>query len=119
MPSFNATQQVGRLTADPEPKTTTTGKNIVNFTLAVDKNKGEETNFFDCVAWEKTAEYLSKYAKKGTLLLVSGRLDQQTWEKDGTKKSKIIIIADQTQILSSVSQPKAETDNLDISEIPF
>ena len=126
--SFNNVILVGRLTKDPELKTTNSGKNVCSFTLAVDKGFGREgTNFIDCDSWNKTAEYVSRYQSKGSLLLVRGRLDQQTWEKDGQKRSRLSVVADEVQSLGSLKEaepaPTNPTDddlnNISLSEIPF
>lgn len=121
---------IGRLTRDVELRATTTGKNVASFTLAVDKQKEGETNFLDVTAWDQLAELLGKYVQKGSKLFVEGVLDQQTWEQDGQKRSKIVVIARDVSFLdsrsdapaaSSSSQPDLGVDDkpVDLSEIPF
>ena len=128
MANLNNANLLGRLVADPEIRATPTGKQVAKFTIAVDKRgKDAGANFFDCVAWEQRAEYLGKYGAKGAQILVSGRLDQQTWEKDGKKNSRIIIVADEVQLLSSVKQQEGKTGSetstedvvIDPADIPF
>lgn len=74
-------------------KTTTTGKNVVSISVAVNGYKEGDTHFFDVTAWEKTAELISKYFSKGSRILLSGTLQQRTWEKDGKRQSKVEINA--------------------------
>ena len=77
MQSMNKVTLIGRLCADPEVRRTTSGKTVARFRLAVDRRgKGEEkaADFIQCVAWEKSAELVEKYLKKGTKIAVSGRI---------------------------------------------
>ena len=88
--SLNTVVIVGRLAKDIELKQTPTGKTVTNFTVAVDKpynkdNDHPEANWIDCIAWEKTAEFLAKYFKKGSKVGIAGSLQTRTYEKDGTK----------------------------------
>lgn len=88
--ALNTSIIVGRLTKDIELKQTPTGKTVANFTVAVDKpynkdNDHPEANWIDCVAWDKTAEFLAKYFKKGSKVGITGSLQTRTYEKDGTK----------------------------------
>lgn len=81
----------GRLGKDPEVRHTTSGKTVVNFTIANQRNK-EETDWFDCVAWERTAEFISNYFKKGDGINIEGRLQQERWQNDdGQNRSKVVI----------------------------
>lgn len=123
--SINNVILMGRLVRDPELKTTNSGKNVTEITLAVDKGN-DQAAFLEVVAWEKTAELISQYTQKGSKLLVQGRLDQQSWEKDGKKFSKVIIVAfDVTFLDSKSSQTKDEViddisdEPIDLSQIPF
>lgn len=116
---------MGRLVRDPELKTTNSGKNVTEITLAVDKGN-DQAAFLEVVAWEKTAELITQYTQKGSKLLVQGRLDQQSWEKDGKKFSKVIIVAfDVTFLDSKNSQTKdvviddISDEPIDLSQIPF
>lgn len=128
MSSFNKSILMGRLTKDPELRSTTTGKNVCSFSLAVDKmGNTDQANFFDCVAWEKRAETISKYLNKGSQILIEGHLDQQSWEKDGKKMSKVVVIVDNFQFMSSVKKkeeleediPDDIPDEISINDIPF
>ena len=73
---------IGRMTKDPELKYTNNGKANTRFTLAVQRNK-EETDFINCVAWEKTAENIAEYFKKGSQIAVQGSIRTGSYEKDG------------------------------------
>lgn len=72
----------GRLTADPEMRTTSGGKNIVNFKVAVDRKYSKEktADFFDCFAWEKTADIIFKNLNKGKEILVSGEMQCEKYQ---------------------------------------
>ena len=87
---------MGRLTRDPELRRTQNGKAVANFTLAVDRDfDREQTDFIDCVAWNGTAEFVSKYFRKGSMCVVSGRLQMRRYEaKDGTNRTAYEIVAD-------------------------
>lgn len=82
----------GRLTRDPEMKTTKTGKTVCNFSLACN-DFGDNVSFFECQAWEKTSEIIEKYCKKGNKVLIVGRPTQQRWDdpETGKARSKIIV----------------------------
>jgi len=92
---------MGRLTRDPELRRTGSGIAVASFSVAVDrdfsgKDGGEkETDFIDCVAWRNTAEFVSKYASKGRMVAVSGRLQIRGWtDKDGNKRRTAEVVAD-------------------------
>lgn len=95
---------VGRLTRDPETRTTNTGKTFVNFSVAVNKTfKGKEgepdADFFNCKAWGKTAEYVGNYLTKGRMVSVDGRMESRRYEKDGESKLFWEINADNVHAL--------------------
>lgn len=92
---------MGRLTRDPELRRTGSGVAVAGFTVAVDrdfsgKDGGEkETDFLDCVAWRQTGEFVSKYFRKGNMIIVSGRLQVRSWtDKNGDKRRTAEIVAD-------------------------
>lgn len=93
--SFNKVIMAGRLVRDPEKRISQDGKMFATFTIAVDRNyKSEETDFFDCVAFGNTADYLLSYVRKGYLVIVEGSLQINKWtDRDGVKHSKPEIIA--------------------------
>ena len=84
---------MGRLTRDPEMRTTQSGVTVASFTLAVDRDFGgkdggeKQTDFIDCTAWRHTAEFISKYFSKGRMAVVSGRLQIDNYtDNDGNKR---------------------------------
>ena len=90
---------MGRLTRDPELRRTASGKAVASFTVAVDRDfsQGEQkdTDFIECVAWQKTGEFVSKYFQKGSMIVVSGRLQIRSWtDKDGNKRRTAEVVAD-------------------------
>ena len=92
---------MGRLTRDPELRTTQSGVSVTSFTVAVDRdysgqNGGQkETDFIDCVAWRSTGEFVSKYFSKGSMIVVSGRLQSRKWQdREGNNRTSWEINAD-------------------------
>lgn len=86
---------MGRMTRDPELRYTKNETPVASFTLAVDRDMGEkQTDFIDCVAWRKTAEFASNYFHKGQMTIVSGRLQMRDWEKDGVKHRAAEVMVD-------------------------
>lgn len=90
MTGFGNAVIVGRITKDLEIKTTQSGKNILTFTVAYDHAKDQAT-FINCVAWGATAENINKYHAKGDLIAVNGKIEQDTWEKDGVKRTSLKV----------------------------
>jgi single-strand DNA-binding protein len=82
---YNTTILIGRITKALEMKTTTNGVNILSFTVAINKKVKEkdQVSYISCVAFNKTAEILTTYADKGSLVLVDGELQSRSYEKDG------------------------------------
>lgn len=95
---MNCINIIGRLTRDPEIRTTTSGAKVAEFSIAVDNpfNK-EETSFFRVKAWGKTADYVGSYVLKGQRVAVTGRLEQRRYEKDGQKRETVEIVAERVQ----------------------
>ena len=91
---------MGRLTRDPEMRSTQSGVAVASFTLAVDRDFGgsggeKQTDFIDCTAWRHTAEFVSKYFSKGRMAVVSGRLQIDNYtDNDGNKRKSAKVIAD-------------------------
>lgn len=89
---MNSVNIIGRLTRDPELRYTQNGKAVTNMSIAVQRNK-DEADFFDCVAFEKTAETIANNLTKGREVGVSGRLQQERWEdQQGQKRSAVKIM---------------------------
>ena len=92
---------MGRLTRDPELRRTGSGVAVASFSVAVDRdfagreNGERETDFIDCVAWRNTGEFVSKYFTKGSMIVVSGRLQIRSWtDKEGNKRRTAEVVAD-------------------------
>lgn len=92
---------MGRLTRDPELRYTQSQTPVASFTLAVDRDYGsrdggeKQTDFIDCVAWRQTAEFVSKYFQKGSMAVVSGRLQIRDWtDREGGKRRSAEINVD-------------------------
>lgn len=84
---LNQVVMMGRLVKDPELRTTQGGKPVANFTLACDRDLQDAVDFFDCIAWDKTAEFVTKHFFKGKMILVSGSAQTRKYEKDGVKRT--------------------------------
>lgn len=114
----------GNLTRDPELKFTPGGTAVLNFTIAVSRKykKGEElqteTAFIDAVAWDTGAETINKYFKKGDAIIAHGSMQQENWETDGQKRSKLKLRVEEFEFPpggnkksgESASQPEAPAD---------
>lgn len=113
MRGFSKVILAGNLVRDPEMRATTTGSQACNFTIAVnrvyrgnDGNTQEQVSYIDCVAWGKPGETIAQYTRKGSGLIVSGRLDQRSWEdkNTGQKRSRMeVVVEDFTFIGGSSS----------------
>jgi single-strand DNA-binding protein len=93
---INQVMLMGRLTRDPEVRTTASGKSVTSFSLAVDRGgQDDQADFFDVTAWEKTGELVAQYLSKGRRALVQGRLRHDSWDdKDtGKKRSRVEVVA--------------------------
>ena len=126
--AFNLVILTGRLTKDPELKYSASGTAYCKFTLAVNRMKKDDpADFIFCSAFGKTAELIAEYVKKGHRLGVQGRLQQDTYEKDGEKISKTGVTVDKIEFLegkkenetSTNGEPKAEELDPDVSDFPF
>lgn len=104
---------MGRLTRDPETRTTPSGKTVTSFSLAVDRQgQDDQADFFDVTAWEKTGELVQQYLSKGRRVLVQGRLRQDSWDdKDtGKKRSKVEVVASDVTFLDGPSGDNASAN---------
>jgi single-strand DNA-binding protein len=115
--AFNKVIIMGNLTRDPEMKYLSNGKPVTNFSIAINEKykKGEEwvenVSYFDVVVFDRQAETCNEYLSKGKQVLVEGKLQQNRWEaQDGTKRSKIEIVAARVVFMSS-GESKQESNN--------
>ncbi|OIO47287.1 MAG: hypothetical protein AUJ28_01015 [Parcubacteria group bacterium CG1_02_37_51] len=142
---LNKVMVIGRLTANPEVRTTPGGDSVVSFSVATnftwtnkEGNKQEKAEFHNIVAWRKLAEIMAQYLKKGSRIYLDGRLQTRSWEdQNGIKKYRTEIIADNMIMLDSkgsnenfnktTSEPMAEADTtpvieeeeINVEDIPF
>lgn len=116
---------IGNTTRDPELQTTANGKQLCRFSLAVSRKfDKEQTDFFNCTAWEKTGELIAKYVRKGNKLGIVGRLEINESEKDGVKTRHHNIIVEDVDFLTAKgsneeSASPIKTTEESSSELPF
>ncbi len=112
---------MGRLTADPEMRHTTTGKSVCTFRLAVNRRfvrQGEEqqADFFPIVAWEKTAEFCNNYFRKGQQVAIVGRIQTRTWDDpEGNKRYITEIVAEEAHFADSKNSSTTDNNNYNAS----
>ncbi len=134
--SVNSVTLLGNLTRDPELKEISNGLKVCNFSLALGrsyKDKAgqwqEATDFVNCVAWSTLAERIEQYLSKGSRVLVQGRLQSSSWEKDGQKHSKLEVLANDVTFLDNQksatkteeqkASEKVDEEAIDLNSIPF
>jgi len=103
---FNLVVLTGRLTADPELKTTPTGVNVTSFSIAVSRRyrSGEETqaDFINIVAWRQTAEFITKYFKKGSMIGIEGSIQTRKYiDKEGKNRTIFEVVANNVQFVEA------------------
>jgi single-strand DNA-binding protein len=113
---------IGRLTKDPEIRTSG-NYTIASFSIAVDrkfKRDGEpEADFFNCTAFNKTAELVEKYCKKGTKMIVEGRIQNDNYEKDGVKHYGVKIMVDSLEFAESKSASSTPSTKVEVTGDEF
>lgn len=130
MADMNTVSVMGRLTADVELKTTPSGKSVATFSVANDAGYGDNqrTNFFRCVAWDKNAEFIERYFRKGNRIAITGELAQRTYtDKSGNKREAVEIIVRNAHFCESKGNsspapapaPAAYTAIDDDDDLPF
>lgn len=114
---MNTINITGRLTADPELKTTQSGISVCVYNLAVKRPKVKDTtDFLPVVSWRQGAEYLAKYGHKGDMVAVSGTLTARSWEdKDGNKRISYEIVSDTVEL---VGGSRSESTNANVTPMP-
>ncbi len=104
---------MGRLTRDPELRQTQNGVSVVTFTLAVDRNYAKagtekQTDFIDIVAWRSTAEFVSRYFKKGMQVAVTGSIQTRKWkDQNDQNRVSVEVVADEVFFADSKREPSA------------
>lgn len=115
---LNCAVIMGRLVADPELRTTGSGISVTSFTVAVDRSYQKagterQTDFIDVVAWRQTAEFVSRYFHKGSMIAVQGSIQARSYEdKQGIKRKAVEIVADNVSFCGSkarVARARATT----------
>ena len=106
----------GRIVRDPELRRTGSGIAVTSFTVAVDRDFAQdgkkETDFIDCVAWRQTGEFVSKYFKKGSMIVVKGRLQIRNCnDKDGNNRKTAEVVADNCYFGSTKSDSDGSNNN--------
>lgn len=107
---INSVVLMGRLVADPELRTTTTGKSVCSFRIAVDRSyvrQGEQrqADFISCVAWEQTGNFISRYFTKGSMIAVMGSIQTRTYEdKNGQKRTAVEVNVREASFTGSKSE---------------
>ena len=134
--NLNKVILAGRLTADPELKTTPSGLSVTSFTVAVDRRFGKEkqTDFISCVAWRQTAEFITKYFVKGSAICIVGSIQTRKFtDKNGNNRIAVEVLADEATFVESkkntadgAEMPEAEhytqhaaNAEADASDLPF
>ena len=100
---------MGRLVATPELRTTPSGVSVCSFTVAVDRRfqssqASQTADFINCIAWRQTAEFVTRYFSKGSMIAVQGAIQTGSYEKDGIKRSTFEIVADNVSFCGSKSE---------------
>lgn len=124
---MNSVNMIGRLTSDVELKQTQNGVSVCSFTLAVDRpNAKETTDFINFVAWRQTAEFISRYFKKGNKIAISGVLTSRKFQdQNGKNHVAFEVIVDRAefceskQAQSNSAEPEKPFENVDDSDLPF
>ena len=113
---------MGRLTADPELRTTQSGTSVTSFTVAVDREfKKDETDFLTVVAWRQTADFITRYFRKGKMIAIVGSIQTRVYEdKNGNKRTATEIIAEKASFCGDKNEggkDTAETPKTDLSAV--
>lgn len=140
---INSAVIMGRITADPELKTTQSGTSVCSFTVAVDRNyqkqgQDRQADFISVVTWRQTAEFVAKWFRKGQMIAVQGEIQTRNYEdRKGNKRTAVEVVASQVSFCGSKNEegskgnpaeypPEAQPEepNLDIEagdddELPF
>ena len=119
---LNQVVLMGRLTRDVELRTTQSGFSVCSFTLAVDRDRkqGNETvaDFIPCTAWRGAAEFISKYFHKGSLILITGRIESRNYtDKEGNNRTGYEVSVDRASFTGERAEPSVSAS--DFSEMPL
>lgn len=115
---INSVVLTGRLTADPELKTTTSGISVISFSIAVDRayksGDNKQTDFINIVAWRNTAEFISKYFTKGSAIGIEGSIQTRKYEdKNGNSRVAVEVVANQVHFIERKRNGAQEDTDID------
>ena len=123
---MNKIMLVGRLTKDPELRYTQSGTAVTSFTLAVNRRFSKEADFINCVAWQKTGEFVAEYFKKGSALGLEGRLQVRTYDSENGQKHWVTeVVAEQVEFVerkgsgSGLNHDLGQEIVFDDNDLPF
>ena len=107
---------MGRLVRDPEIRRTNSGKAVCSFTIACDKpGKDSGASFIECVAWEKTADFIGNYFMKGSMVVLEGRLESRQYEtKDGQKRTVLEVVVSQAHFCEKKKEENTQAPFTDV-----
>ena len=118
---LNSVILMGRLTSDPELKTTNSNLSVTSFSVAVDRGyqaKGQEkqTDFINCVAWRSNAEFITKYFSKGQMIAIQGSIQTRNYEdKDGNKRTAFEVVVDRASFCGGKNETASNNTQADKS----
>lgn len=132
---INMVALMGRLTFEPEVRTTSSGVSVMRFQIACDRSyqksgQDRQADFIDCVAWRQTAEFISRYFHKGSMIAVEGTLQTSSYtDKNGNQRKQVEVLANNVSFCGSKSETGSaagsqanpnysSADNSDFDEIP-
>lgn len=117
---MNRTVLVGRITKPVELRSTTAGKSIVRFSLAVPRRKRDDgADFVNCVAFDKVAELMAQYVHKGDRIGISGRIQTGSYERNGSKIYTTDVIADEIEFMEQRKEEETFTPIVEDQDLPF
>lgn len=126
---LNNVNLIGRVTKEIELKKTQSGKSVIRFTLAIDEGKDRTAQFIECQAWEKSADTIYQYVKKGDMFNVNGKLINNNYESNGIKHYSYLVLVNGFTLLPNqrrseeVEQPTSMPDNnpfaIEDDDLPF
>ena len=121
--SFNKVIIGGRLTSEPELKTTQSGLSVVSFSVAVNRKTGQgeeqKADFFNVTAWRQTADFVARYFHKGSSICIVGSLQNSSWtDQNGQKHNKTDIVADEVMFVDSKSDNESAQSSYGQQVVP-
>lgn len=120
---INVAALMGRLTYEPELKVTPSGVSVLRFQVACDRkyqsNGEKQTDFIDCVAWRQTAEFISRYFHKGSMIALEGSIQTSNFmDKNGNNRKQVEVVANNVSFCGSKEKPSLDVDNNGVASQP-